>query len=666
MRRIFTPIDLGPLTLPNRIVMPAMHMNYTMDGFMNEQFIAFYRRRAEGGCGLIQIGGCPVEAKAGSEFMIGINDDKFLPGLMKFSEAIHKAGSRCGLQLYHAGRYTYRVFLNGEPAPSASETLSGLTKEMSREMTKEDIKETIRDFAVCAERAKRAGFDAVEVIASAGYLINQFLSPLTNFRTDDYGGTLENRMRFGLEVIAAVREAIGKDTALTVRLAGNDFVKGSNTNKENALFAKAAAEQCGVQMFNVTGGWHESNIPQITAALPRGGYAYLARNVKQLVKVPVAASNRIISPDLAERFLKEGWCDMISLGRALIADPDWPLKAREGRDLDILPCVSCNQECLDNVFQLKPVGCLMNPEAGREEQPLQRTAQPKDVLVIGGGPAGLVAATTAARRGHRVTLTEAKPQCGGQLFAASAAPSKDEFARIAPTWEHQARLAGVKIETRIEMTKEDVTRRKPDLVILATGAKLARPPIPGLDHPSVVSAIDLLEGKVTVGERVVVLGGGPVGVEAALFVAEIGSIDPQTAAFLLKHEAETPEIIRDLLWRGHKSVTLVEMLPKIGMGIGKSTRWVALKELAAMGVQSLTETKATGIEDGGVRVATPQGERLLPADTVVLATGMTAYKPLGGIEKELGAESVVTVGDAERVADAAKAIREAYLKTRSL
>lgn len=663
MSRLFSPIQIGSLTLPNRIVMPAMHLNFSMDGMVNEKVKVFYRLRSEGGAGLLQIGPCPINKDAGGEFMLGVDDDKFLPGLRELSAVIHDAGAKCGVQLYHAGRYTYSFLLGGRTPLSASSTFSGLTREKSQEMTPEDIARTINDFASCAARVKEAGFDMVEVIGSAGYLINQFLSPLTNLRTDEYGGSFENRMRFGLDVIRAIRKTVGPDFPISVRLSGNDFVPGSNSAEEKAIFARELVA-AGAGMFNVTGGWHETRVPQITNALPRGGFSYLARHIKNATDVPVAAANRINTPDMAEHLIDEGLCDMVSLGRTLITDPEWPRKMRENRAEDIVQCIACNQRCLDNVFELKVVSCLVNPQVGREEEPEAPRTPPKKVLVVGGGPAGLMAATTAARRGHAVTLLEEDPQLGGQLPSASRAPDKSEFETVAPIYAHQAKRAGVVIETGVKATHDEILRRSPDVLVVATGARPVVPPIPGIDRPEVKDAVNFLETRQVPGDRVVVIGGGPIGIESSLYCAELGTLSPEVAAFLLKHEAEPPERIQELLWKNHRDITMIEMLPKIGKGIGKSTKWVALKEIDKRGVRVLTQTRAVRIDDQGVHVEKDGNIEVIPADTILLAAGMSAHNPFAALEGFEG--QTIVVGDAQKVADAAVAIEDAYLKLRNL
>ncbi|MEJ2661484.1 MAG: NADH:flavin oxidoreductase, partial [Desulfobacteraceae bacterium] len=380
--RLFEPIIINKMELRNRIVMPAMHLNYTSDGSVTDKLVRFYEERARGGVGLIIVGGCLIDEWSGGITMIGLHKDEYIPGLQTLTGACHAHGAKIGAQLYMAGAYAHQVFIRRQPL-SSSEHRSRFTKDVAKAMSKEEIDMVINDFATAASRAKQGGFDQVEILGSAGYLISQFLSPVINHREDEYGGPFENRMRFGLEVIRAVRDAVGSDFCVGIRLAGNDFVPGSHTNKESAMFAKACQE-AGVDMINVTGGWHETRVPQITADLPRAGFAYLARGIREAVTIPVAVSNRINRPEIAEELLQEGFGDLVCLGRPTIADPELPLKTMEGRSEEVRSCIACNQKCFDHVFQLKPVGCLVNALAGEEYKvSIKPAASPKKVLVVG-------------------------------------------------------------------------------------------------------------------------------------------------------------------------------------------------------------------------------------------------------------------------------------------
>ncbi|MEJ2717101.1 MAG: NADH:flavin oxidoreductase [Deltaproteobacteria bacterium] len=384
--KLFEPISIGPVSLANRIVMTAMHLNYTPNGEVNDKFIDFYRARACGGVGLIIVGGAEIDDEAcGIDLFLSIKDDRFIPGLKRYTDSIHEEGGKSAVQLYMAGAYSF-CGMKGLPVLAPSEYVSQLSRQKTTAMTLEDIERVQQDFVQAARRAKEAGFDAVEVLGSAGYLICQFLSPKTNSREDEYGGPLENRMRFGLEVVQKVRQEVGPETALIVRVAGNDFVPGSHTNNEARVFARACQEK-GADCINVTGGWHESRVPQITMDLPQAGFAYLARGIKENVDVPVVSCNRINDPLIAEEVLHQGVADLIGMGRGLIADPEFPNKAREGRFDEIRRCVACNQRCFDHVFMLRPVGCIVNPAAGREaETQITRTDRPKKILVAGAGP----------------------------------------------------------------------------------------------------------------------------------------------------------------------------------------------------------------------------------------------------------------------------------------
>jgi 2,4-dienoyl-CoA reductase (NADPH2) len=663
---LFEPITLNRLELRNRIVVPAMHLNYTPGGKVSDQLVAFYRERAAGGAGLMIVGGCVINEKAGGPIFVSIKDDEDIPGLKRLADAAHEHGAAMGAQLYMAGAYSHGMLIGGQAVSSSPHT-SRFTKEECRALSREEIAAVQDDFAAAARRAKEAGLDMVEILGSAGYLICQFLSPKINQRTDEYGGSLENRMRFGLEVIAKVRAAVGDEFCVGIRIAGNDFVPGSHTNEEAAIFAKAC-EAAGVDMINVTGGWHETRVPQITQELPPGGFSYLARGVKWAVdSVPVAASNRIHSPQLAEAILARGDADLVCMGRPMLADSELPRKARAGQTQLIRRCVACNQGCFDAIAQMKPVGCLVNPRAGREAKDPgpQPAAAPKKVVVIGGGPGGCQAAITAASRGHRVTLMEKADRLGGQIAWWNGPLMKSDFGSI-PAWQGASlEELGVEVLLNTEATAEAVAALKPDAVILATGARPTRPPIPGADSPQVHTAWDIIQGKAPCRGRVVIIGGGAVGLETALYVARQGALTPEQTYFIELFGAETPEVVGRLIAQGSHPVTVLEALPKIGAGIGRSTRWIVFGLLKRFNVTVHTKVQVQAIEGGAVKAVINGGEQELAADTVILATGAAPAGELAGALKGQGL-SVEVIGDAAGGADALAAIKEGYRAGASL
>jgi 2,4-dienoyl-CoA reductase (NADPH2) len=659
MEALFKPIDVGNLKLKNRIVMPAMHLNYTPDGEVTDRLIAFYEERAKGGAALIIVGGCPVDEYSGYLNMIDISDDRFIPGLKKLTDAVHRHGTLIASQLFHGGRYVHSAFI-GRKAIAPSPIASKLTREEPREMTIEDIKYAINSFARAADRAKKAGFDAVEILSSAGYLITQFLSPVTNKRTDEYGGSFENRMRFGLEVTDAVRDAVGKDFTGLIRLGGNDFMPGGNTNREIRLFAAELGKH-GIDAFDITGGWHESRVPQITMGVPRGGYTYLAREIKKVVSKPVISCNRINDPTLANKIIEEGSTDMVGFARGLMADPEMPNKARNGRLNEFTPCIGCNQGCLDNVFVMKPIECMVNPRAGRELDvpPVSKTETAKRVMVIGGGPGGLSAARTAAEAGHAVTLYERSEDLGGQLNLAGTLEEKREFRTLADALSKQLTPAGVDIHTNIVVDDDLVKAENPDVVIIATGGEPIKPGIPGVDGKTVVQAWDVLSEKVDIGNKVVVVGGGAVGIEVATYIAKIGTINADTLQFLFLNKAEDVETLRELSTKGIKKVTLIEMLGKLGADIGMTTRWVDLQMLSRYGVKAKTRTKVIEITQEGVVVEREGESELINCDTVVLAVGTNSVNSLEEKLKEV-VEKVIVIGDAKAPRKALEAIKEGF------
>ncbi len=656
---LFSPIKINGMILKNRIVMTAMHLGYTPDGEVTDRLIDFYKKRANGGVGLITVGGCPIDDHGSMYGMIRMDDDRFIPGLQKLTSTIKKEGSKIAAQLYQAGRYVHSFMIGGRKAISASAVRSTFTGETPRALNLDEIPFVQDRFAEAAVRAKKSGFDAVEILGSAGYLISQFLSPVTNRRTDRYGGSLENRMRFGLEVAEKVRNAVAKDYPVFMRLAGNDFMEGGNTNRETRIFA-IELEKVGIDLFNITGGWHETRIPQLTMSVPCQAYVYLAQGVKSVVSVPVLASNRINDPNIAEKILKNGEADLVTMARALIADPDLPKKAQNGQHNLIHHCVACNQGCFDKIFQREPVTCLVNPRAGIEgETDIIIADQTKKILVIGGGLAGLKAACTAAQRGHQVVLAEKSGHLGGQILLNRNIPGRKEIIHTATDLIHNLYALNVHIVLNKDVDKKFIKELSPDAVVLATGARPLIPDIQDISDKKVIMAWDLLLGRADIGNRVVIIGGNAVGLETALYIANLGTISPETLHFLAANKAETWDILEQLINKGNKDVTVLEMKKKVGEDIGSSTRWTILKELNRLGVNIITGARALAILPEGVRFEKNEKQDLLPADSIVIATGA---EPANDLEEEIYSlvKEVYTIGDAKTPRNGLEAIKEGF------
>ena len=657
---LFSPIKINSVELKNRVVLTAMHLGYTPDGGVTDRLTDFYRVRARGGVGLIIVGGCRIDEYAGAGSMLRIDDDRFIPGLRTLVDAVKAEGSLIAAQLYQAGRYAHSSMLGGKKPISASAIRSRLTGESPRALELDEIPPQQDKFAEGAQRAKDSGFDAVEILGSAGYLISQFLSPLTNKRDDKYGGSFENRMRFGLEVTEKVRKAVGPAYPIIMRLAGNEFMAGGNTNEEAKIFA-SELEKVGVDLFNVTGGWHETRIPQLTMFVPRQGFVYLAQGIKSAVSVPVLSSNRINDPHMAEEIIRNGQADLVTMARGLLADPDLLAKARKGGSDQIYHCVACNQGCFDAVFQNRPVTCLVNPRAGKEaETDITPARHVKKVLVIGGGPAGMKAACTAAERGHQVTLAERDNELGGQLLLNRYIPGRKEMVTAATDLINNLRALNVNTLLGREVDQGLVREMKPDVVIVATGASPTLPHIPGIETQGVATAWDVLSGKVHVGERVVIVGGNAVGLETALYLADQGTLPPEVLHFLVANRAESWETLEGLVNHGDKHVTVVEMMKRAGEDIGSSTRWTVMMELRRLGVSVLTGATAVGITPEGVEIEKGEKRDLLPADSVVIAAGA---KPENLLVEEMVdlVPEIYSIGDAKAPRNALEAIKEGFL-----
>jgi len=662
---LFEPIKIGELEVKNRIFMPAMHMSMCHNFMVSDQLIAFYAERARGGTGMITVGYAGVDSLSANTAHIGAHSDEFLPGLTRLATAIKVSGASSSVQINHAGRYNYSFFLEGKPPVAPSAVRSRLTGELPRELKRDEVKATINSFAETALRVKRAGFDAVEVLAGTGYLISEFLSPLTNLRTDEYGGSLENRMRFGLEVVKAVKEATGNDFPLVVRTNGNDFMP-DGIGREDLLAFSVALEAAGADALSINVGWHEASVPQIITKVPRGAFAYLSRAIKENVSIPVIAGHRINDPETARKLIVDDFCDMAAMGRALIADPDLPNKAQSQHEEKIVHCVACAQGCFDHLFVGKHVECLCNPKAGHElEISGGKSIKPLKVVVVGGGAAGMVAAATAAEHGHDVTLYEKNMQLGGQLFLAGAPPGREEFIVLAEDLSQQLVELNVKVVLNQTFDAELLQSENPDRLILATGGEPIAPPIPGAELPHVVQAWDLLAKKQVAGKRVVIVGGGAVGVETALMLAEEGTLSGEELKFLLLNRAEKPEDLYSLAIKGSKQVTLVEMIDKLGTNFGKSTRWAMLQDVKRYAVTTRTAAKVLEITKRGLRMECDGKIEELEADTVVLAVGTQPYNPLQVVAKELGMSCHV-VGDALKPAMVFDAVHQGFAAGKAL
>ncbi|SLM17368.1 NADH oxidase [uncultured spirochete] len=628
LQNLFSEGRIGTLTLKNRVVFPPMGTNFPEDEKVSKSLIDYHVARAKGGCGLNIVEIAAVHPTSRGTRTLGIYDDKFIPGLKTLADAIHEAGGKAAVQIWHAGRQTNSA-VTGLPIVSASPIPCPLCQEMPRELTLKEIKELVEAYGDAALRAKKAGFDAIELHGAHGYLIAQFMSPYSNHRGDNYGGSLENRARFALEIIADVRKKVGNDYPVLYRLSSEERVKNGLTFEDTKKIAKLI-EKAGVDAIHVSVGVYETlhyTVPPID--LPVGFNVPGAAAVKSAVHIPVIAVDRINDPVLADQILRDGNADFIAMGRGQIADPELCNKAQRGDFDSIVKCIGCNQGCVDRLLmQGLSVSCLRNPSTGREsEYAIKPADKRKKVLVIGGGAAGLEAATTLSRRGHEVILCEKNDSLGGQFFLAGVAPGKKEMSDAALQMGRTAEKTGVAIRLGTELTEELLGEINPDEVVVATGSVPFIPEIPGNDKPHVVTAIDVLKGKKTTGNSVAVIGGGLVGIEVAEYLREKG-----------------------------KKVTIVEMLDEVAKELGMLRRPFAFQYIKEHAIEVYTSATCTEIKDNSL-VIEQNGKRkeIGGIDTVVMATGVKPYNAVVDILKKAGC-TYHTIGDASASGKALDAI----------
>ncbi|RKQ60020.1 2,4-dienoyl-CoA reductase [Vogesella indigofera] len=628
---LLAPLDLGFTTLKNRVLMGSMHtgLEEAPQGF--EKMAAFYAERARGGVGLIVTGGVgPNEEGRVAEGASMLADAHEVPQHRVVTDAVHAAGGKIALQILHTGRYSYQ-----EQLVSASPICAPINFYRPREMSEDDIQRTIADFARCAKLAQDAGYDGVEVMGSEGYLINQFIVRHTNKRTDDWGGSFDNRIRFALEVLRAVRAAVGAEFIIIYRLSMLDLVNDGSSWDEVVQLAQQM-EQAGATIINTGIGWHEARVPTIATSVPRGGFAWVTKKLMGKVGIPLITTNRINTPEVAEDILASGCADMVSMARPFLADAEFVNKAAQGRSDEINTCIGCNQACLDHIFQGKLTSCLVNPRACREtELNYVKTATPKKLAVVGAGPAGMAFATIAAGRGHAVTLFDSASEIGGQFNVAKQIPGKEEFHETLRYFARRIELTGVTLRLNQRVSAAELQGF--DEVILATGIAPRLPAIPGIKHPKVLSYLDVLKHGKPVGRKVAIIGAGGIGFDTAEFLSHEGqSSSLDTAAFMREWGVDMQLAhAGGLAPQGpqpHPSPREIYLLQrkssKVGDGLGKTTGWIHRASLQMKKVQMIAGISYDRIDDAGLHVTIKGEAQVLAVDNIIVCAGQDPLREL--------------------------------------
>ena len=659
---MLAPLDLGFTRLKNRVLMGSMHTGLEEVANGHERMAAYFEERAKGGVGLIVTGGIGPNTEGGTHPNTKkLVTDEDIAGHKQITDAVHKHDGKICMQILHTGRYAYSP---DQVAPSAIK--APINPFTPRALTDEEIYGQIEDFVFTSVQAQKAGYDGVEIMGSEGYFLNQFIAKRTNQRDDEWGGSYENRIRLPIEVVRRVREAVGEKFIIIFRLSMLDLVEGGSSAEEVIQLGKAI-EQAGATIINTGIGWHEAQIPTIATKVPRAAFTWVTARFKKELSVPVITSNRINTPEVAEQVLARGDADMISMARPFLADPDFVIKAQENRADEINTCIGCNQACLDHVFSGIMTSCLVNPRACHEtELHIVATTETKKIAVVGAGPAGLSAATTAASRGHQVTLFDAADEIGGQFNIAKQIPGKEEFYETLRYFNKQIALTGVDLQLNTKVTVDQLNNGKFDEIIIATGISPRTPEIEGIDHPKVLNYLDVIGGKKPVGDKVAIIGAGGIGFDTAEYITHSGeSTSTNIPAFMKEWGIDMTFGSRS----GIEGVTaqpapsprevylLQRKTSRVGKGLGKTTGWIHRAGLAMKGVRMMPGCDYSHIDDQGLHITVGDDPQVLPVDTVVVCAGQdplrdlvegltVPYHLIGGadVASELDAKAAINQG----------------------
>ncbi|HMT94100.1 FAD-dependent oxidoreductase [uncultured Thiothrix sp.] len=656
--QLFTPLDLGFTTLKNRVLMGSMHLGLEElpDGF--ERMAAFYAERARANVALIVTGGIgPNPEGAIQAHAAVLNKPEQVAQHQIITQAVHHEGSKICLQILHTGRYAYNPKL---VAPSALQ--APINRFVPHALTSAEIEQQIQDFVHCAALAQQANYDGVEIMGSEGYFLNEFIAKRTNHRTDEWGGTYENRIRFPIEVVRRVREKVGNHFIIIFRLSMLDLVEQGSTLEEIIQLGQAI-EQAGATLINTGIGWHEARIPTIATKVPRAAFTWATHKVRQSLKIPVITSNRINMPAVAEAVLMRGDADMVSMARPFLADPEFMLKADHGRATEINTCIACNQACLDHIFVGKPATCLVNPRACNEQDlVISPTQQPKKLAVVGAGPAGLAFAVTAAQRGHQVTLYDTHKEIGGQFNLAKQIPGKEEFNETLRYFKYQLEKHGVSLRLGQLVTAAELETTDAEEIILATGINPRVPAIPGIEHPKVLLYTEMIKGA-KVGQKVALIGAGGIGFDVAeLLTHDQDDSSSNIRSFMDKWgvdmSMQQPGCVHPELEPAPSERTiylLQRKTTKVGDGLGKTTGWIHRADLKRKGVHMLSGCDYQKIDDKGLHLSINGQAQLLEVDTIVICAGQ---EPCRELQAELtkpthliGGADVAAELDAKRAID---------------